>query len=98
MIQSHFSGFAKALALSFTLALAAGSAAEAQSGYGGGFSVSRQPTPVIRDHRGSSGGQGGGVTVSDTPSRFGGHSRNQVIRDHRGGCDYGVRRRGGCAS
>ena len=89
MIHSRLSGFAKTLALSFTLALCAGGAAEARDGLppGGGFSV--------RDHRGSSGG--GGVTVSNTPGRFGGYSRNPTIRDHRGGCDQGVRRPGGCA-
>jgi hypothetical protein len=75
MIHSRVSGFAKTLALSFTLALVAGGAAEAQGvPPGGGFSV--------RDHRGPSGG-GGGVTVGNTPGKFGGYSRNPVIRDHR---------------
>jgi hypothetical protein len=83
MIHSRFSGFAKTLALSFTLALDAGDAAEARGGYGGyggGFSVSRQPMPAVRDHRG---GMGGGVTVSDIPNRFGAATRNPVFRDHR---------------
>ena len=97
MIYSSSSQAAKSFALSFMLALIAGGTAEAQSGYRSGYSVSRQPTPVVRDHRGTSGMSGGGVTVSNTPSRFGGYSRNPVIRDHRGGCDYGVRRPGGCA-
>ena len=69
----------KTLALSFTLALVAGGAAEAQ-GYGG-FSVSRQPMPVIRDHRGGMGG--GGVTVSTTRQPYGGYGRGPIIRDHR---------------
>ena len=91
------SRFANTLAISFTLALAAGGAAEARGGgYGGGFSVSRQPVPVVRDHRGPMGG-GGGVVVSNTPGRFGSTSRNPVIRDHRGSCDLGIRRPGGCA-
>jgi hypothetical protein len=83
MIHSRFSGFAKTLALSFTLAPVAGGAAEARGGYGGyggGFSVSRQPMPAVRDHRG---GMGGGVTVSDIPNRFGAATRNPVFRDHR---------------
>jgi hypothetical protein len=80
MIHSRFSGFAKTLALSFTLALVAGGAAGARGGFGGGFSVSRQPMPAVRDHRG---GMGGGVTVSDIPNRFGAATRNPVFRDHR---------------
>ena len=88
----------KTLALSFTLALVAAGAADARGGgfSGGGFSVSRLPTPVVRDHRVPSGG-GGGVIVSNTPGRFGSTSRNPVIRDHRGSCDLGIRRPGGCA-
>ena len=69
MVHSRFDRFAKALALSFTLTLAAGSAAEAQ---------------VMRDHRGPS-GMSGGVMVSKTPTRYG-YGRNQVIHDHRAGC------------
>jgi hypothetical protein len=81
MTHSRLSGFAKTLALSFTLALVAGGAAEARGGgYGGGFSVSRQPMPAVRDHRGPSGG--GGVVVSNTPSPYGA-GRNVIIRDHR---------------
>jgi hypothetical protein len=75
MIHSRLSGFAKILALSCTLALVVAGAAEAQGAPpGGGFSV--------RDHRGPSGG-GGGVTVSNTPGKFGSYSRNPTIRDHR---------------
>ena len=98
MIYSSSNRAAKSLALSFMLALIAGGAAEAQSGYRSGYSVSRQPTPVVRDHRGPSGMSGGGVTVSSPPARFGASSRNPAIRDHRGSCEFGVRRRGGCAS
>ena len=83
MVHSRFSGFAKILALSFTLALVAGGAAEAQGygGYGGGFSVSRQPMPAVRDHRGGMGG--GGVTVSTIRQPYGGYGRGPIIRDHR---------------
>jgi hypothetical protein len=94
MIHSGLSGFAKTLALSFTLALAAGSAAEAQ-GFGyGGFGVSRLPMPVIRDHRGPSGMSGGGVTVNNIPNRWGATTRNPIIRDHRYRC---VVKHRGCA-
>jgi hypothetical protein len=86
MIHSRFSGVAKTLALSVTLALIAGGAAEARDGRGG-FSVS-QSTPLVRDHRGGpSRGVGGGVAVANHP----------VIRDHRGLCATGGRRPGGCA-
>ena len=82
MVHSRFSGFAKTLALSFTLALVAGGAAEAQGrGFGGGFSVSRQPMLAVRDHRGGMGG--GGVTVSTTRQPYGGYGRGPIIRDHR---------------
>jgi hypothetical protein len=92
MIHSGLSGFAKTLALSFTLALVAGGAAEAQ-GFGyGGFGVSRQPMPAVRDHRGGMGG--GGVTVSDIPNRWGATTRNPTIRDHRYRC---VVKHRGCA-
>lgn len=85
MIHLRLSGFAKTLALSFTVALVAAGAAEARGGGsgGGGFSVSRQPMPAMRDHRGPSGVGGGGVTVSNTPSPYGGFGRNTTIRDHR---------------
>ncbi len=85
------------------LALAAGLAAvpaDARTGRdeGARAALSRQPVRVVRDHRAPSETAGGGVTVSPTPSRSGGSSRSPVVRDHRGGCDRGVRRPGGCAS
>jgi hypothetical protein len=78
------SRFANTFAISFTLALVAGGAAEARGGGygGGGFSVSRQPVPVVRDHGGPM-GSGGGVMVTNTPGKFGGYGRGSIIRDHR---------------
>jgi hypothetical protein len=94
-----FGGCAVTLALGVALAALAGAAeARAAPDDGARAGVSRQPVRVTRDHRAPSGAAQGGVAVGTTPSRSGGSGRHPVVRDHRGGCERGVRRPGGCAS